>query len=159
MRARKPNNFLILTLLGSVLYGGCVLPGDDSGLTPPPCDCPNLEAAVDSINWVSGLGVSTIEMSRGPEGLAIQYVWDVNLGDPSVDLVELWEALIRTGFMVEEQSDFRIMARLDRLGIWAGTNEQVEDRPASIFVRVTYQDEDSPEVAVLLEPFRSALAE
>jgi hypothetical protein len=61
--------------------------------------------------------------------------------------------------MVEEQSDFRIMARLDRLGIWAGTNEQVEDRPASIFVRVTYQDEDSPEVAVLLEPFRSALAE
>lgn len=98
MRARKPNNFLILTLLGSVLYGGCVLPGDDSGLTPPPCDCPNLEAAVDSINWVSGLGVSTIEMSRGPEGLAIQYVWDVNLGDPSVDLVELREALIRTGF-------------------------------------------------------------
>jgi len=41
--------------LSFLLLGACVLPGDDSGLPLPPCDCPNLIRVVESIEWVPGV--------------------------------------------------------------------------------------------------------
>jgi hypothetical protein len=158
MRTRKPHPLLILALL-AVLVTGCVFPGDDSGLSPPPCDCPHFEAAVASINWAPDTQLDErFSGSARNGGLFVNRTFRGPTADAEVLVDRLRRAAISAGFAVtRDEGDLIEMSSAD-LTVEANTFGS-GDSGEGIAVRVIYDGEDSPEVAELLEPLRSALEE
>lgn len=143
----------VIALLGSIalLLGAC-----DEGMTPPPCQCPNLEEAFDSIDWAPGLEVVEEGSAEGPDGLEVGASWSVPLGgQPPLD--RLVDALLATGFSIQQNPTGVITATLDSLKVTAWMAPPSGELPADFHARVAYDGEDSPSIAEHLEPLREAL--
>lgn len=140
----------VLTLLVAILVSAC-----DQGREPPPCDCPNLEDAVDAINWAPGLDRESIESGRDPDNPVVTQVWSAAGVDPGSQLERITEALTGAGFSITD-ADSGTVAQNGRLTVGVGTNQA---DPLELWVRATWSGDDSPAVADLLEPLRLQLAD
>jgi hypothetical protein len=151
----KPNSLLLLALLAALLVTGCVFPGDDSGLSPPPCNCPNFETAVDSINWAPGTEPQNAS-SASTERLFAVRPFRGDEADPDWLLNRIRQGAIDSGFDLIRDEGNRIELTAGRLALNVIAAER-RDLPKGITVTVEFDGEDSPEVAELLEPLRLAL--
>lgn len=152
--AGASHHFFYLTLL-AVLVSGCVFPGDDSGFSPP-CDCPTSKQPSTPS---TGPGLELRNASSASDGgLFVLRPFRGDEADPDQLLNRIRQAAFDSGFdpVIDEEGRIELMA--ESLALKVNTAER-SDLPRGISVTVEYFGEDSPEVAELLEPLRSALEE
>lgn len=146
-----------LAVVGVVMVGltGCriPLPGDDSGLDVPPCECPLLIREVESIDWVPGVQGRQTDATGSDDGTArnVRRVFEVD--DVATEVERLQEALASTELAIEAAPSVGgFTARDDKVAIY------VTGRDTTLRVSVTLwegaSDGDAP---LLLEPVREVL--
>jgi hypothetical protein len=91
---------LIITLV----LTACTFPGDDRGMAPPPCECPNLERIVESIEWTPGIRGRQTSNSASDDQTrrSVTYEFAVNYVVKSVD--RLRDLLDTANIKVEEDA-------------------------------------------------------
>lgn len=153
LRSRGTRMTVLLVLV--VVVAGFTFPGDDRGLVePPPCNCPHLAEAVDSINWAPGFHLGTSEGWRVADGLLVQRSFRGAGADPAQLLDRIRQGMVDTGFVLVDDEDERVEFSLRGLNIEASVGGLPRD---IIAVRVLYDGEDLPEVANLVKPLHAAL--
>lgn len=96
----------------AILLGACVLPGDDSGMSPPPCDCPNLALIVESIDWVPGVTAEDRGGSASDDLTRRGVIYEFDVADASQEVQRLQAILEQHGLPVDEESSvggFRVI--------------------------------------------------
>lgn len=123
---------ILLIIVVIVTIAGC-----DWGREPAPCDCPEFEDAVDSINWAPGGATNPIgtEAAAGEGEWVVQRVWVAEESEHLLDRLEA--ALNVVGFDVDDSESRRLTATSGSLTIWAGSNESVGENEEEFFVRAT----------------------
>ena len=135
---RMPRILLIIVVI--VTLTGC-----DWGREPAPCDCPEFEEAVDSVNWAPGLTDNPIgtEAAGGDGEWVVQRVWVTEESEHLLDRLEA--ALNQVGFDVDSSESRRLTATSGSLTVWAGSNESVGEIEEEFFVRATVPKGESGE--------------
>lgn len=91
-----------VSLIASLLLAsGCVLPGDDSGLGLPPCDCPNLIQVVESIDWVPGVEGQQRDASASDDLTSRGVVYEFDVADPETEVQRLKAKFEAQGIAIE----------------------------------------------------------
>ena len=138
------------------------LTGCDRGLSPLPCNCPNLTRATDAIEWAPTAQAQPVAEARSESGvlgrnLVFTGYEDRGAAQDRVDVITL--ALEESEFKIEVNNDGLITARDHELvlDVYATTDRDTGGGAAKLHVNVRYDGEDSPEIAELLAPVGHAL--
>jgi hypothetical protein len=130
MTKARPSWDLLATCV--VLVAACTLPGDDTGLQLPPCDCPNLVRVVESIEWVPGVTGRQTDNFGLDDRRGLQYSFDV--ADPSGEVQRLLGVFRDRGLPVEVYDQRGLPVEADSLIAGFGVSGP------SYSVRVTSKD-------------------
>ena len=143
---------MVIAATAAITLTGC-----DRGLSPLPCNCPNLIQAMDSVDWAPDKPVASSDEAMSESGVSDVGRSYSGFGEPSdaesrVETVRA--ALDEAGFGIETGEE--VIGRKGDLEVrvWAGN----DGSGGGLFlVRVLYVGEDSPEIAELLAPVGQAL--
>lgn len=135
----------------------------DWGREPPPCACPDLEAAVDSVDWADGAPPDPIGTeAAGGEEWAVQRAWTTEHSETLRTRIEGELAVV--GFDVEVgeltlRAQDKSVATLGNVVIWIGNSQGVGELEEEFWIRVTVPRGEPGEVYDILGQLRERLSD
>jgi hypothetical protein len=89
-------------VLIAVVLTACTFPGDDRGMSPPPCECPNLERIVESIDWAPGIQGHQTSKSASDDQTrrGVRYQFDVVNAESEIDSLRV--LFDQAGWVIED---------------------------------------------------------
>jgi len=89
----------VLIVLAS---SACIFPGDDGGMSPPPCECPNLERIVESIDWAPGARGHQTSNSASDDQTRRGVIYQFDVTDAESEIDSLRVLFDQAGWVIEE---------------------------------------------------------
>lgn len=136
-----------------------VLVACDWGREPAACECPNLEAAVDEIDWAPG--IERVQQESAGEGGFLEVVnqYRSENADSAALETRIVEALESNQYEVSTQAGGAIEGITEGITVTvSGLVPSASSDFPGIRVSVKYEGEDNPEIDDELEPLRLALS-